>query len=37
MGEELGVASDNFTPGAVVMIALGGPNAPPRAPVRVTG
>jgi hypothetical protein len=33
LGEELGVAGNNFTPGAVVTISLGGPNAPPGTPV----
>lgn len=33
LGEELGVAGNNFTPGAVVTISLGGPNAPPNMPV----
>lgn len=33
LGESLGVAGSNFTPGAVVEIRLGGPNTLPGAPV----
>ena len=33
LGDTLGVTGNNFTPGAVVTVRLGPPNAPPCAPV----